>query len=92
MAINFKQAVNTNHPLAIVGTVNAYSAIMAEKIGHKAIGIRGRYPFWFAPTSSRLLPPLSYMVKNMCKNISCLSWHLKFVGNKKNYSIFFIKG
>ena len=41
MANNFKQAVNTNHPLAIVGTVNAYSAIMAEKIGHKAIYLSG---------------------------------------------------
>ncbi|MFT7528979.1 MAG: methylisocitrate lyase, partial [Arenicella sp.] len=30
-------AVEQNNPLQVVGTVNAYSAIMAEKCGHKAI-------------------------------------------------------
>lgn len=37
----FKQAVADNHPLQVVGTVNAYSAIMAEKVGHKAIYLSG---------------------------------------------------
>jgi len=37
----FRQAVADNNPLQIVGTVNAYSAMMAEKIGHKAIYLSG---------------------------------------------------
>lgn len=37
----FRQALNDNKPLQIVGTVNAYSALMAEKIGHKAIYLSG---------------------------------------------------
>lgn len=32
-----RSAVADNNPLQIVGTVNAYSAIMAEKVGHRAI-------------------------------------------------------
>jgi methylisocitrate lyase len=34
-------AVEQNNPLQVVGTVNAYSAIMAEKCGHKAIYLSG---------------------------------------------------
>ena len=34
-------AVDANNPLQVVGTVNAYSAIMAEKCGHKAIYLSG---------------------------------------------------
>ena len=36
-----QQAVAANNPLQVVGTVNAYSAIMAEKIGHQAIYLSG---------------------------------------------------
>lgn len=36
-----RQAVVDNDPLQIVGTVNAYSAIMAEKVGHQAIYLSG---------------------------------------------------
>ncbi|MBD3608981.1 MAG: methylisocitrate lyase [Gammaproteobacteria bacterium] len=36
-----RQAVEDNDPLQVVGTTNAYSAIMAEKIGHKAIYLSG---------------------------------------------------
>ena len=36
-----RQAVEQNNPLQVVGTVNAYSAIMAEKCGHKAIYLSG---------------------------------------------------
>lgn len=36
-----RQAVEANNPLQVVGTVNAYSAIMAEKCGHKAIYLSG---------------------------------------------------
>ena len=37
----FKKLVNENKPLQIVGTVNAYSAIMAEKVGHQSIYLSG---------------------------------------------------
>ena len=32
-----KQTISENTPLQIVGTVNAYSSLLAEKKGHKAI-------------------------------------------------------
>lgn len=37
----FRKALNDNKPLQIVGTVNAYAAMMAEKVGHQAIYISG---------------------------------------------------
>ena len=37
----FRQALADNHPLQIVGTINAYSAMMAKQIGHKAIYLSG---------------------------------------------------
>jgi methylisocitrate lyase len=37
----FRQALVDNKPLQIVGTINAYSAIMAKRIGHKAIYLSG---------------------------------------------------
>ena len=37
----FKQAISENTPLQIVGTVNAYSSLLAEKKGHKAIYLSG---------------------------------------------------
>lgn len=37
----FRQQVADNDPLQVVGTINAYSAIMAEKVGHKAIYLSG---------------------------------------------------
>jgi methylisocitrate lyase len=36
-----RQAVDANNPLQVVGTVNAYSAIMAQKCGHRAIYLSG---------------------------------------------------
>ena len=36
-----RTAVKQNNPLQVVGTVDAYSAIMAEKVGHKAIYLSG---------------------------------------------------
>jgi methylisocitrate lyase len=38
---SFRQQVADNNPLQVVGTINAYSAIMAEKVGHKAIYLSG---------------------------------------------------
>ncbi|MEW5250251.1 methylisocitrate lyase [Microbulbifer discodermiae] len=37
----FRRALAESHPLPVVGTVNAYCAIMAERIGHKAIYLSG---------------------------------------------------
>ncbi len=36
-----REAVEKNNPLQVVGAVNAYNAIMAEKCGHKALYISG---------------------------------------------------
>lgn len=36
-----RQAVSANNPLQVVGAVNAYNAIMAEKSGHQAIYLSG---------------------------------------------------
>ncbi|MCH1526299.1 MAG: methylisocitrate lyase [SAR86 cluster bacterium] len=37
----FREALKSNSPLVIPGTINAYSAILAEKAGHKAIYLSG---------------------------------------------------
>jgi len=37
----FRTALSINKPLQIIGTINAYTALMATKIGHKAIYISG---------------------------------------------------
>lgn len=37
----FREALAASKPLQIVGTINAYTAMMAEQIGHKAIYISG---------------------------------------------------
>lgn len=37
----FRKALKDNHPLQIVGTINAYAAMMAEKVGHQAIYLSG---------------------------------------------------
>ncbi|MDX1754868.1 MAG: methylisocitrate lyase [Marinobacter sp.] len=37
----FRQALKENQPLQIVGTINAYAAMMAEKVGHQAIYLSG---------------------------------------------------
>jgi methylisocitrate lyase len=36
-----REAIATNSPLQIVGTINAYTALLAEKSGHKAIYLYG---------------------------------------------------
>ena len=33
----FRQAIKDNNPIMIVGTINAYSAILAERQNHKSI-------------------------------------------------------
>jgi len=37
----FRAALEAEHPLQIVGTINAYTALLAEKAGHKAIYLSG---------------------------------------------------
>ncbi|PSJ47072.1 methylisocitrate lyase [Zobellella taiwanensis] len=37
----FRQAVATHRPLQVVGTINAYCAMMAEQVGHQAIYLSG---------------------------------------------------
>lgn len=37
----FRQAVNNHNPLQIVGTINAYSALLAQKAGHQVIYLSG---------------------------------------------------
>ena len=37
----FRRAVEENHPLQVVGAVTANSAIIAEKVGHKALYLSG---------------------------------------------------
>ena len=37
----FRAAIEVNKPLQVVGTINAYTAMMAEHIGHKAIYLSG---------------------------------------------------
>ena len=37
----FRTALKDSRPLQIMGTINAYTALMATEIGHKAIYISG---------------------------------------------------
>tara|TARA_Y100001947_G_scaffold159437_1_gene176823 strand:+ start:5542 stop:5955 length:414 start_codon:yes stop_codon:yes gene_type:complete len=37
----FRKALKENQPLQIVGTINAYAAMMAERVGHQAIYLSG---------------------------------------------------
>jgi len=37
----FRRAVEENHPLQVVGAVTANSAIIAERVGHKALYLSG---------------------------------------------------
>ncbi|GGX96007.1 2-methylisocitrate lyase [Litchfieldella qijiaojingensis] len=37
----FRAALNASQPLPIVGTINAYTAMMAERVGHRAIYLSG---------------------------------------------------
>ena len=37
----FRAALEANRPLPILGTINAYTALMAEKVGHQAIYLSG---------------------------------------------------
>lgn len=39
--LKFREAINSNNPLVIPGTINAYSAKLAERANHKAIYLSG---------------------------------------------------
>ncbi|MBA3988237.1 MAG: methylisocitrate lyase [Idiomarina sp.] len=37
----FRAAIKSENPLQVVGTINAYTAMMAERVGHKALYLSG---------------------------------------------------
>ncbi len=37
----FRKAIENSNPLQVVGTINAYTALMAERVGHQAIYLSG---------------------------------------------------
>lgn len=39
--IKLRQAISAHQPLQLVGTINAYTAMMAERVGHKALYLSG---------------------------------------------------
>jgi methylisocitrate lyase len=39
--LKLRQAIAANHPLQLVGTINAYTAMMAERVGHQALYLSG---------------------------------------------------
>ena len=39
--LKLRQAIAANQPLQLVGTINAYTAMMAERVGHKALYLSG---------------------------------------------------
>ena len=39
--MKFREALSKNSPLKVVGTINAYTALLAEKTGHQAIYLSG---------------------------------------------------
>ena len=39
--LRFRQALEVEKPLQIIGTVNAYAAMMAKEVGYKAIYVSG---------------------------------------------------
>lgn len=39
--LKFRQAIAAHQPLQLVGTINAYTAMMAERVGHKALYLSG---------------------------------------------------
>ena len=39
--LRFRQALEVEKPLQIIGTVNAYAAMMAKQVGYKAIYLSG---------------------------------------------------
>jgi len=39
--LKLRQAITANNPLQLVGTINAYTAMMAERVGHQALYLSG---------------------------------------------------
>ena len=39
--LKLRQAIAANNPLQLVGTINAYTAMMAERVGHQALYLSG---------------------------------------------------
>ena len=62
---SFREAVNSNNPLAVLGVINAYSALQATKLGAKAIYLSGSG----VASASYGLPDLGIVGRclNICK-------------------------
>jgi len=69
--VRFRAALEAEHPLQIVGTINAYSALLAEKAGHKAIYLSGAG----VANASFGLPDLAMTTLNdVCEDIRRISY------------------
>ena len=66
----FRAAVENEHPLQIVGTINAFTALLAKKAGHKAIYLSGAG----VANASFGLPDLAMTTLNdVCEDIRRIS-------------------
>ena len=66
MTVSFRAALTQENPLQIIGTINAYSAIMAEKTGFRAIYLSGAG----CANASYGLPDLGMTsLDNVCEDI-----------------------
>ena len=53
--MNWEKLIQENRPLVIMGTINAYSALLAERAGIKAkiIGSQARENYWAVRAQQR---------------------------------------
>ena len=69
--VRFRQALEAEKPLQVVGTINAYSALLAEKAGFRAIYLSGAG----VANASFGLPDLAMTTLNdVCEDIRCISY------------------
>ncbi len=75
---SFREAVNSNNPLAVLGVINAYSALQATKLGAKAIYLSGSG----VASASYGLPDLGIVGRclNRCKMHNLKSRYSAFDG------------
>ena len=71
-----RRAIEQENPLQIVGTINAYTAMMAEKVGHKALYLSGAG----VANASFGLPDLSGCVIRTVFFARFISCKVKFIG------------
>ncbi len=63
----FRAAVEANNPLQVVGAVNAYFAIMAEKTGHQALYLSGGGVAANAPNRDNAILFLEYLASDQAQ-------------------------